>query len=119
MNAKQTTLKEAVQISGVGLHTGLNVTMTLKPAAENSGYRFKRVDLEGEPVIPADVDLVVDVSRGTTLEKDGARIGTIEHLLAALAGMQLDNILIEIDAPEVPIMDGSSTPFIQAIKRLG
>lgn len=119
MSNRQTTLKSNVEISGVGLHTGLNVQMVLKPADINHGFKFKRVDLENEPIIPADVDLVVEVARGTTLEKNGARIGTVEHLLAALVGLQVDNVLIEINAPEVPIMDGSSNPFIQAIQEAG
>lgn len=119
MNTKQTTLKKEVSLSGLGLHTGLQVNVKLIPADENFGYQFKRTDLEGSDPIPADVDLVTDISRGTTIEKNGTRIGTIEHLLAALAGMQVDNVLIEIDAPEVPIMDGSSAPFIEAIKKAG
>ncbi|MBI1183966.1 bifunctional UDP-3-O-[3-hydroxymyristoyl] N-acetylglucosamine deacetylase/3-hydroxyacyl-ACP dehydratase [bacterium] len=119
MNNKQTTLKSPVSLSGVGLHTGQSATITLHPAEIGFGYKFKRIDLEGMPVIPADVDLVVDVSRGTTLEKNGARVGTVEHLLAALTGMELDNVLVEIDAPEVPIMDGSAAPFIAAINQAG
>lgn len=119
MNNRQTTLKEAIEISGVGLHTGLNVNMVLQPAAIGHGYKFKRVDLEKQPVIPADCDLVVEVERGTTLEKNGAKIGTIEHLLAALVGCEVDNVLIEVDAPEIPIMDGSSAPFVEAIQNIG
>lgn len=119
MNTRQTTLKSEVEISGVGLHTGLNVKMLLKPAGINHGFKFKRVDLENEPIIPADVDLVVEVARGTTLEKNGARIGTVEHLLAALVGLEIDNVLIEINAPEVPIMDGSSIPFVNELRTAG
>lgn len=118
-NNRQTTLKEAIEVSGVGLHSGLQVHMVLKPADINHGYKFQRVDLENQPIIPADVDLVVDVSRGTTLEKNGARIGTIEHLLAALVGMQVDNVLIEVNAPEAPILDGSAYPYVEAIKKAG
>lgn len=119
MNNRQTTLKAPIEISGVGLHTGLEVTITLKPADIGFGYKFKRIDLEGEPIIPADVDLVVEVERGTTLEKNGAKIGTIEHLLAALMGCEVDNVLIEVNAPEIPIMDGSSAEFVKEIKKVG
>lgn len=119
MNSKQTTLKAAAVVSGVGLHTGQQVTVSVKPAAENHGMKFQRVDMEDQPIIPADCDLVVDVSRGTTLEKNGARVGTIEHLLAALAGLQIDNVLIEIDGAEVPILDGSSKPWIDELSRVG
>jgi UDP-3-O-[3-hydroxymyristoyl] N-acetylglucosamine deacetylase / 3-hydroxyacyl-[acyl-carrier-protein] dehydratase len=83
MNVKQKTLAKPFNIEGVGLHTGVNVTMNFLPAPENHGFKFKRVDLENQPIIDADVDLVIDTSRGTLLEKDGARIGTIEHTLAA------------------------------------
>lgn len=119
LNSKQSTLKGTVNIKGIGLHTGLKVEINLQPAEENFGFKFKRVDLENQPIIPADCDLVVDVSRGTTIEKNGARVGTIEHCLAALAGLQLDNVLIEINAPELPILDGSSKPYIDAILAVG
>ena len=94
---KQKTLAKAFTIEGRGLHTGVNVTMVFKPAPVNHGFKFKRVDLKNQPVIDADVELVIDTSRGTLLEKDGARIGTIEHALAALTGMDLDNVLIEVN----------------------
>jgi UDP-3-O-[3-hydroxymyristoyl] N-acetylglucosamine deacetylase/3-hydroxyacyl-[acyl-carrier-protein] dehydratase len=116
---KQHTLARAVTIKGTGLHTGAAVTMRLRPADPNTGIRFRRVDLEGKPVIPADADLVVDVSRGTTLERDGARVATVEHLMAALAGMAVDNALIDLDAEEVPIKDGSAAPFVKAIRKAG
>src|SRR5688572_22033265 len=119
MSEKQRTLKKAITISGVGLHTGKPCNLTMKPAPDNHGYKFKRTDVEGQPVIDADVDLVVDTSRGTTLGKDGVKVHTIEHVLAALVGMQVDNALIEIDASEIPIMDGSSKPFIEAIEASG
>lgn len=119
MNEKQQTVKGPVVVSGVGLHTGVHTTVTFKPAEINHGIKFKRIDLEGEPIIEADADLVVDVSRGTTLEKNGARVGTIEHALAALVGLEIDNALIEIDGPEMPIMDGSSIEFIEAIYEVG
>jgi UDP-3-O-[3-hydroxymyristoyl] N-acetylglucosamine deacetylase/3-hydroxyacyl-[acyl-carrier-protein] dehydratase len=116
---KQRTLKSAVTISGVGLHTGKFTTITFKPAPDNHGFKFQRTDLEGKPMIDADVDNVVDTARGTTLEQNGARVSTTEHALGALVGLELDNILIELDGPEVPIMDGSSWPFIQALEKAG
>lgn len=119
MNKFQTTIKEAVSVSGVGLHTGNNVTLTFEPAPEDHGYVFQRIDLEGEPKVKADCDLVVDTSRGTTLEQNGARINTVEHVLAALAGLEIDNCLIKLDAPETPIMDGSSRPFIDKLQEVG
>lgn len=119
MNEFQQTLKGEVSISGVGLHTGEQVNLTMKPANPGFGIRFKRVDLPEQPVVKADVDYVVDTSRGTTLEHNGARIYTIEHLLAALVGMNVDNVLLELDAPEIPIMDGSALPFIEAIESVG
>jgi UDP-3-O-[3-hydroxymyristoyl] N-acetylglucosamine deacetylase/3-hydroxyacyl-[acyl-carrier-protein] dehydratase len=119
MNVKQTTLKAPVTVVGVGLHTGKQVTMTFKPAPENHGYKFQRVDIEGSPIIDADVDNVTDTSRGTTITQNGASVSTIEHTLAALAGLEIDNVLIEIDAPEAPIMDGSSMPFIEELEKTG
>jgi UDP-3-O-[3-hydroxymyristoyl] N-acetylglucosamine deacetylase/3-hydroxyacyl-[acyl-carrier-protein] dehydratase len=119
MVVKQKTLAKSFTIEGKGLHTGVNVTMNFKPAPENHGFKFKRVDLKNKPVIDADVDLVIDTSRGTLLEKDGARIGTIEHALAALVGMDLDNVLIEVNNEEAPIIDGSSRYFIEAITKAG
>jgi len=115
----QRTLKESVRLIGVGLHTGEKVTIELCPAPENYGYKFQRVDIEGEPIINADADLVVSTDRGTTLEKDGVRVYTTEHVLAALYGMQVDNALIKISGQEIPIMDGSSIPFINAIESAG
>jgi UDP-3-O-[3-hydroxymyristoyl] N-acetylglucosamine deacetylase/3-hydroxyacyl-[acyl-carrier-protein] dehydratase len=119
LTSKQHTLKTHFTLSGVGLHTGHAVNMTLKPANPGFGIRFQRVDLPGQPVVKADVDYVVDTSRGTTLEHDGARVSTVEHLLAALVGLGIDNVLIELDGPEIPIMDGSSREFIDAIEREG
>lgn len=116
---RQTTLKNPVTLSGVGLHTGASANLTFKPAPENHGYKFRRIDLPGQPVIDADVDNVVDTSRGTTLSQNGAKISTTEHALAALVGTEIDNVLIEIDGPEVPILDGSSRPFIEAILKAG
>lgn len=118
-STNQHTIKEAVTFSGVGLHTGFDVTITIKPANVGLGYRFQRIDLPEKPIVKADCDLVVDTSRGTTIEQNGARISTIEHLLAALVGCGIDNALIEINAPEVPILDGSSREFIEAIESVG
>lgn len=119
MNVKQKTIRAEVTVSGVGLHTGEAVTMTFRPAPENHGYKFRRVDMEGSPVIDADVDNVSDTSRGTTLAQNGAKISTVEHVLAALVGMELDNILIDVDGPEIPIMDGSSIQFINEFEKVG
>ncbi len=116
---KQHTLKTEVSISGTGLHTGIMVDMTLKPANPGFGIQFQRIDLPGRPVIKADCDLVTDTSRGTTLEVEGAKVSTVEHILAALVGMGVDNCLIEINGPEIPIMDGSSHPFIEIIDETG
>lgn len=115
----QQTLAGPVTLHGVGLHTGSVVNMTLKPANPGFGIRFQRVDLPGQPVVKADVDYVTDTSRGTTLEHDGARVSTVEHLLAALVGLRIDNALIELDGPEVPILDGSARLFIEAIESIG
>lgn len=119
MIGRQKTLKNPVTVSGVGLHTGEFVSLTLKPARENHGYKFQRIDLDGSPVIVADVDNVVCTERGTTIEQKGARVSTIEHVLAAVYGLEIDNVLIEIDGPEVPIFDGSAQPFVEAILKSG
>lgn len=119
MTVKQKTLASSFTIEGKGLHTGVDVTMNFLPAPVNHGFKFKRVDLENQPIIEADVDLVVDTSRGTLLEKNGVRIGTIEHALAALVGMDLDNVLIEVNNEEAPIIDGSSIHFVNAIDKAG
>lgn len=119
MNEKQQTISKSVSVSGIGLHTGIEATMTFVPAPANHGYKFQRVDLPGQPIVEADVDYVVDLSRGTTLEKDGARINTVEHTLAALVGLQIDNVLIQLDGPEPPIMDGSSIKFVEALMSAG
>jgi len=119
MVVKQKTLANPFKIEGKGLHTGVLVTMNFLPAPVNHGFKFKRVDLENQPVIEANVDLVIDTSRGTLLEKDGARIGTIEHALAALVGMDLDNVLIEVNNEEAPIIDGSAKYFVEGIEKAG
>ena len=114
---KQKTIKKEISLTGVGLHTGKDVTITFKPATANSGLAFKRVDLEGAPVIEADANYVTNTQRGTCLEKNGVTIQTCEHVLAALVGLGLDNVLIELNASEPPIMDGSSKFFIEAIEK--
>lgn len=119
MIVKQKTLAKEFSISGKGLHTSCQVSMTFKPAPINHGFKFQRIDLENKPIISANADFVVDTSRGTVIENHGARISTIEHSLAALTGMDLDNVLIEIDNEEVPILDGSSRIFVEAIANTG
>lgn len=119
MSEKQRTIKDSISISGVGLHTGKQVNLTFVPAPENHGYKFQRIDLPDNPIIDADVDNVVDTARGTTLEQNGARVYTTEHVLAALVGMEIDNALIQLDGPEMPIMDGSSMPFIKILEEVG
>ena len=116
---KQHTLTQSVSISGTGLHTGVLVDMTLHPANPGFGIQFQRVDLPNQPVIKADCDLVTDTSRGTTLQIGDAKVSTVEHILAALVGLGVDNALIELNGPEIPIMDGSSAPFIEAIEKVG
>ncbi len=115
----QQTLKSAVSLRGVGLHTGRMVNMTMRPANPGFGIRFQRIDLPEKPVVKADADYVVDTSRGTTIEFNGARISTIEHTMAALVGLGIDNLLIEVDGPEVPILDGSASMFMDAIDSAG
>lgn len=119
MNTKQRTIKSEVVISGIGLHTGKSVTLTLRPAPENHWFKFRRIDLEGQPIVSVDADNVSDTSRGTTISENGASVSTIEHLMAALVGLQVDNVLIDLDGPEVPILDGSSSIFVQKISEVG
>ena len=116
---KQTTIAAEISLKGVGLHTGQEVTMTFKPAPVNNGFTFVRVDLEGQPIIEADANYVVNTQRGTNLEKRGVMIQTPEHVLAALVGCDLDNLIIELNASELPIMDGSSKYFVEAIAKVG
>jgi len=116
---KQKTIQSEITLSGVGLHTGAEVTMTLKPAPINNGFTFVRKDLEGHPVIEADANYVVNTQRGTNLEKRGVKIQTSEHVLAACVGCDLDNVIIELNASEPPIMDGSSKYFVEAIEKVG
>ena len=115
----QKTICSKVSLDGIGLHTGIKSTINIKQAQENSGIVFKRIDLKENPVIPADVDNVIDTSRGTTLEQNGVRIHTVEHVLAALYGLGIDNVTIELSGPEPPIMDGSALPFVQLLKKVG
>jgi UDP-3-O-[3-hydroxymyristoyl] N-acetylglucosamine deacetylase len=116
---RQRTLKTAIRATGVGLHTGEKVYMTLRPAAENTGIVFRRVDLD-EPVdIPADALLVGETMLGTTLVKDGVKVATVEHLMSALAGLGIDNAAVDLSAPEVPIMDGSAGPFMFLLQSAG
>ncbi|HTO93803.1 MAG TPA: bifunctional UDP-3-O-[3-hydroxymyristoyl] N-acetylglucosamine deacetylase/3-hydroxyacyl-ACP dehydratase [Bacteroidota bacterium] len=119
MLVQQRTIKQPVSFSGIGLHTGSISTMTFKPAPENYGIRFRRIDLGGSPEVPADVDHVVDISRGTTIEVGEARIHTVEHVMAALVGLQIDNVLIELDANEPPVGDGSSKPYVDVLLKAG
>jgi UDP-3-O-[3-hydroxymyristoyl] N-acetylglucosamine deacetylase/3-hydroxyacyl-[acyl-carrier-protein] dehydratase len=115
----QTTIKKSISINGVGLHTGESNEVKFNPAPANHGIKFQRIDLEGEPIIPADADLVTTVARGTTLEKGKAVVTTIEHCLAAICGLQIDNILIQVTGAEIPILDGSSKPFIDLLENAG
>ena len=119
MAEKQKTIKNEVALRGKGLHSGIDVVITLKPAPENHGFVFKRIDLPNQPTIRALAENVTDTSRGTTLEENNAKVATIEHCLAACTGMELDNVLFEINAPEAPILDGSSWPYVEAITQAG
>ncbi|MCF6129508.1 bifunctional UDP-3-O-[3-hydroxymyristoyl] N-acetylglucosamine deacetylase/3-hydroxyacyl-ACP dehydratase [Flavobacterium sp. AS60] len=116
---KQTTIQNEISLTGVGLHTGKEVKMTFKPAPVNNGFTFVRVDLEGSPVIEADANYVVNTQRGTNLEKLGVKIQTSEHVLAAFVGCDVDNVIIELNESEPPIMDGSSKFFVEAIEKVG
>lgn len=116
MLEKQRTINIPVTLSGVGLHTGNKSNMTFKPALENSGIIFKRTDLPGSPEIPADIDHVIDISRGTTIAKDGAEVHTVEHVLASIMGCEIDNIIVELDSNEPPIMDGSAKDYVETLK---
>lgn len=117
--AKQRTIKKEVSLQGVGLHTGKEVTLTFKPAPIDNGYTFVRTDIEGHPVIEADANFVVNTQRGTNLEKNGVSIQTSEHVLAACVGLEVDNVIIALNASEPPIMDGSSKFFVEALEEAG
>jgi len=119
MSEKQRTLAKEISLTGKGLHTGVNVTITFKPAPANHGYKFCRVDLPDSPIIDALAENVTDTSRGTTLVQNNASVQTIEHVLAALSGLSIDNILIEMNGPEAPIMGGASLKFVEALKEAG
>ena len=116
---KQKTIKTAFSIEGTGLHTGNKGILTFKPAPVNHGYKFRRTDLENDVLVPADVDYVVDTSRGTSIEYSGVRIDTIEHVLAALAGLEIDNVLLELNQSETPILDGSSYLYCKRLQEAG
>ena len=116
---QQLTLNEAFSVKGKGLHSGLNITATFNPAPVNTGYKFKRIDMEGTPVIDAVAENVVDTTRGTVLGKGEARVSTVEHALAALYAAGIDNCLVEVDGPELPILDGSAIIYVDEIARVG
>jgi len=117
--SKQHTLKDSFTLKGKGLHTGLPITITFNPAPDNSGYKIKRIDIEGQPIIDAIAENVGNTQRGTVLIKDNIQVSTIEHAMAALYASRIDNCLIEVDAPEFPILDGSSIQYVEAIHRVG
>ena len=119
MSDKQKTIKTSISISGTGLHTGNDVNLSFHPAPENFGYKFKRIDLDSDIMVPADVEHVVDTSRGTSIEYKGVRIDTIEHVLAALAGLEIDNVLVELDQSETPILDGSARIYVEKLLEAG
>ena len=119
MNNFQRTINIQGKLSGLGLHTGKNATLKFIPALINHGIKFQRIDLENKPIINADVDNVIAVERGTTLSQNNAKISTVEHLLAAIVGLEIDNILIQIDGEEIPILDGSSKEFIKCLEKCG
>lgn len=119
MQFHQRTLKRPVTCTGIGLHSGKKVTLNLRPAEPDTGIMFKRTDLPGSPLIPADVYNVVDTSLCTVVGVDDIKVGTVEHLLSALSGLGVDNVLVEVDSPEVPIMDGSAAPFVFLVKNAG
>jgi UDP-3-O-[3-hydroxymyristoyl] N-acetylglucosamine deacetylase / 3-hydroxyacyl-[acyl-carrier-protein] dehydratase len=119
MSVQQNTIERDISLTGKGLHTGIEVKLTFKPAPENFGFKFKRIDLENQPVIDAFISKVKGTSRGTVLREGDVIISTIEHVMAALIGADLDNVLIEIDGPEAPILDGSAAPYIKALTEAG
>ena len=116
---KQKTLKGSFSLFGKGLHTGLSLTVTFNPAPENTGYRIQRIDLEGEPIIDAVAENVVDTRRGTVLGKGDVRVSTVEHGLAALYALGIDNCLIQVNGPEFPILDGSADMYVKKISEIG
>ena len=116
---KQTTLKGSFSLCGKGLHTGLSLTVTFNPAPENHGYKIQRIDLEGMPVIDAIAENVIDTQRGTVLGKGEVRVSTIEHGMAALYALGIDNCLIQVNGPEFPILDGSAIKYVEKIQEIG
>ncbi len=116
---KQKTIKKPVTLSGVGLHTGASVQLTFKPAPAGHGYKFQRLDLDNQPIINADVNRVYSTNRGTSIKVGGAEVHTVEHALSALSGLQIDNVLMELDGPEIPILDGSAGEFVEALLSAG
>ena len=116
---KQTTLKGSFSLCGKGLHTGLSLTVTFNPAPENHGYKIQRIDMEGEPKIDAVAENVIDTQRGTVLGKGGLRVSTVEHGLAALYALGIDNCLIQVNGPEFPILDGSAIKYVEKINEVG
>ena len=116
---KQRTLKQSFSLSGKGLHTGLDALITFNPAPENHGYKIRRTDVDGKPVIDALAENVVNTQRGTVLAGKGVKVGTVEHAMAALYACGIDNCLIDVDAPEFPILDGSSILYVSKIIETG
>ncbi|MDG1462916.1 MAG: UDP-3-O-acyl-N-acetylglucosamine deacetylase, partial [Gammaproteobacteria bacterium] len=116
---RQRTLKNSIRATGIGLHTGRKVYMTLRPAAENMGIMFRRVDLDPPVDVPGDAKIVGETMLGTTLIQGDTKVSTVEHLMAALAGLGIDNLYVDLSAPEVPIMDGSSAPFVFLLQSAG
>lgn len=119
MYQKQRTIQKEISMSGIGLHTGVNTKMTFKPAPEDHGIRFVRTDIEGNPSVIADIDHVVDISRGTTLQDGEAKVYTVEHVLASFAGLQIDNMIVELDNCEPPVIDGSAKPYVDKLLEAG
>lgn len=119
MGEYQCTIKKSVSVEGTGLHTGQHGTITFHPAPAGHGVKFRRVDQEGQPIIPAIIDFVVDTSRGTTIGINGVKVYTIEHVMASLMGLGVDNVLIDVDVDEMPIQDGSSKFFVEALEKAG
>ena len=119
MHQKQRTVRDSKSCNGIGLHTGVESTITFHPAPEDYGIRFMRSDIKNSPEIKADIDHVVDISRGTTIEEKNVRIHTVEHALAAVTGLQIDNVLIELNSKEPPVMDGSAKDFVDALLEAG
>ena len=116
---KQKTLKGSFSLNGKGLHTGVNLTVTFNPATDNHGYKIQRIDLEGQPIIDAVAENVGDTTRGTVLMKNGIKVSTVEHALAALYAAGIDNCLIQVSGPEFPILDGSAKAYVENIQRVG